>query len=296
MENKSLGSWLRQREQLWETLEHSDFEDIQILTKTFHPFESNEINQAIKDLNLVYSGGLGIMSKPHFFLAKLIETHQLDGYNIYISGEEYARDLTSPPAMSQGNCIYVRRESIKRMMWERLEEWRWNQPENAMAHAIRYYPFDTDLDSALDAITDNELQNVLLHEIGEIKAGQLLGPEWETMLIQLPHSKSELMLRAVRDHLADAITTLPELIRQNHPASIHFYFANLASMRKHLYPTLVDAYLKWQKSNDTDLLLSISEKGKEYWLDIARSALSVFAKEKQSAPRKIEQLIEANIC
>lgn len=295
MEKRNLGDWLRQREQLWESLEQSEFEDIQIFDQSFNPFESDKINQQLRKHNLVYSGGLGVMSKPHFFLARLIDTHQHDGYTIYISDNEYARDLTSPPAMSQGNAIYIRRESLKRMMWERLEEWRWNQPQNAMAHALKFYPFDNDVDSALEAMTEHEVNNVLLHEIGEIKAGQLLGPAWEEMLLQLPHSRAELMLRAVRDHLADALTTLPELIRQNHPASIHFYFANLTGMRKYLYPNLIATYSKWQETHDPQLIHSVADKGTQYWLDLAQSALSIFLKDPNTAQKKIVQLIEENI-
>ena len=61
------------------------------------------------------------------------------------------------------------------MLWERLEEWRWNRPANAMQHALACYDFDNDPDAALEAMTDNELNTAMLHEIGEVQAGKLLG-------------------------------------------------------------------------------------------------------------------------
>ena len=42
----------------------------------------------------------------------------------------------------QHNDIFIRRESFQRMLWERLETWRWNKPDNAMAKAIACFrPF-----------------------------------------------------------------------------------------------------------------------------------------------------------
>jgi len=163
--------------------------------------------------------GYGIKDKPHFFLAELETKQHINDYTIYISGKEFARELTSPPAMSQHKTIYIRRESFKRLIWERTDEWRWNKPENAMAKAIRCYDFDSDLDSALSSMTDNELDAAVLHEIGEIQAGEkLLG--WQQMMADISFTQAEIMARAVRDHYADALHTLPTLIEKNtrHPS------------------------------------------------------------------------------
>ena len=169
-----IGEWLTQRESLWEQLEDEDYGSIQVNGELHDPFDSQQINASLTELNLVYSGGYGIKDKPHFFLAELESEQHIDDYSVYISGREFARDLTSPPAMSHDNIIYIRRESFKRLIWERTDEWRWNKPENAMAKAIRCYDFDNDLEGALANMTDNELDAAVLHEIGEIKAGSKL--------------------------------------------------------------------------------------------------------------------------
>jgi hypothetical protein len=188
----------------------------------------------------------------------------------------------------------MRRESFKRMIWEKTEEWRWNKPDNAMKQAIACYDFDADVDAALDVMTDNELEAAILHEIGEIKAGKQL-PDWGEMMMQIVYTQAEIMARAVRDHLADLNSTLPALLQQNNTASIHFYFANLTSMRKLIFPMLEQAYKNWLPENDTTTLYAAVEQGQKHWLDIARQMLALScATGTESLSHDIEALVKNN--
>ena len=290
--NKQVGDWLRAREELWDSLGTAEFKPLEVDGAAYDPFDSEALNQALNPHGLVYSGGLGIQKKPLFFLGKLLQRKEYNGYTVLLSDNELARDLTSPPAMAQGKTIYIRRESLKRMLWEKLETWNWNQPDNALGRALGCYPFKQDIEQALEAMTENELESMLLHEIGEIKAGQILGEAWEQMLIKLPHSKAELMLRAVRDHLADALSTLPALLEKGQPASIHFYFGNLSNMRKHLYPALTHAYEQWLESGDMTFLIKQSRSGQSHWQALADESLTLADKDPDTAHLKIESLIE----
>ena len=295
LENRSVGEWLREREQLWESLENNEFESVIIDNTEFDPFDTEAINLALKPYDLVYSGGLGLKTKPHFFLGKLHDRHEVNDYTVYISSNEYARDLTAPPAMALGQTIFIRRESLKRMLWEKLEEWRWNKPANAMARAIAHYDFKTNVDAALDNMTENELHSALLHEIGEVEAGQWLGTDWEQMLAELPRSKAEIMLRALRDHLADALSTLPSLLEQEQAASLHFYFANLNSMRKHMYPALLSAYQQWYENGNLKPLTKQVEHGRDHWQSLAENALELYRERGPEAREGIETLLENSI-
>jgi len=279
-----IGSWLTQREALWDNIEQEEYKALNIGGQAFNPFHSDAINEALKPSGLIYSGGYGVKSKPHFFIAEQEQLQKHLDYTIYISNKEYARDLTSPPAMSHNKTIYIRRESFKRLIWERTEEWRWNKPDNAMAKAIACYDFDNHLDDALNSMTDNELNNAILHEIGEIQAGEQL-PNWQDMMNSISFTQAEIMARAVRDHLADALSTLPKLFgdstrqsaRQNtQQASIHFYFANLTNMRKHLFPALFNAYQQWLKDDDIETLYETASRGKQHWQTLANEILRLF--------------------
>lgn len=292
LSGESVGNWLTEREQLWESLENAAFSPLAIDGTAYQPFDSAGINKALNPHGLIYSGGYGTKSKPVFFLAELERTIEHKGYHVYVAGRELARDLTAPPAMSLDRRIYIRRESLRRMLWEKLEEWRWNKPDNAMGRAIRFYNFDDDLSGSLDTMTNNEVEALVLHEIGEIRAGEHLGEDWHQMLQSFPRSRLELMARAVRDHLADALSTLPTLLERMDPPSLHFYFANLGGMRKMIYPTLMDAYNQWTESGRTDRLRKQIDIGKRHWLHLARQMLDLHQKDKNSAGTGIETLIE----
>ena len=289
-----VGNWLREREALWEGLQDATFENIPINDQFFDPFNAQAINQTLHDQHLVYSAGLGHDNAAHFFLGVLERREHHHDYEIIVVADEYARDLTAPPAMSQGKTIFIRREAFYRLMWEKYEQWLWNRPDNAMGRALAYYPFETDLDAALDQLTRNELNSAVLHEIGEAKAHTVLGDAWEELLISLPHSKLALMLRAVRDHYADTLSTLPALLEQENAASIHFYFGNLSNMRKDLFPSLQAAYQRWHEQGDLQALKSQTETGKSHWEALCGKVLDIAKSAPDNLNAELTQLIENN--
>ena len=291
--NDEVGNWLKQREALWSDLEGSPFLPLVINGQQLDPFASDDINRLLQPYNLVYSGGLGFGAQPHFFLAELVRTVEHGNYRVLISGREFARDLAAPPAMSQARTIYIRRESLRRMLWEKIEEWRWNRPLNAMSRTLAEYNFNvSNAETVLEQLTDAELESVLDHEIGEIMAQDQLGEAWEILLANLSHSKTEIMLRAIRDHLADALSTLPALLRRQQTASIHFYFANLNSMRKYLYPGLMAAYESWCQGQSFALLGKQMLAGKAHWQALCEEVLSLAEKSANLDVKSIEQRIE----
>jgi hypothetical protein len=291
---EALSRWLTGREALWNTLEGKSFESIPLSRQLLDPFDAISVNEVLNGMGYVYSSGLGRNMKPHFFLGSLEQQREHDGYTLYISGKEYARDLAAPPAMSLDRTIFIRRESLRRMLWEKIEEWRWNRPVNAMQRAIDCYDFDNAPEDALEQMTDRETRSLLLHEIGEIMAGVELGSGWEAMLSELPHCKAELMMRAVRDHLADALSTLPGLLDEAEPASLHFYFANLTSLRKMLFPSLLDAYAHWEQTGRTDRLEQRTEAGRNHWMSLARDIVALNGVREGDLQHEITALVENN--
>ncbi|MFV9615909.1 MAG: Sfum_1244 family protein [Gammaproteobacteria bacterium] len=291
LSSDDIGNWLSRREALWDKIENEDYRLLHISSSEHDPFDSHSINQKLSEQNLVYSGGYGVKDKAHFFLAELEKKESINNYSIYISGKEYARDLTSPPAMSHNKTIFIRRESFKRLIWERTDEWRWNKPENAMARAIRCYDFDNDLEIALTEMTDNELDAAVLHEIGEIQAGEkLVG--WHQMMADISFTQAEIMARAVRDHYADTLHTLPTLIENNNRASIHFYFANLTNMRKHIFPALMNAYNKWCETRNINTIEQTVATSLDHWKNIAEQMLALHQQDAERCSVRIETLVK----
>ncbi len=289
-----VGDWLTQREDFWETIENESFTDLPLEGEYYDPFDNAAVNAALNPHGIVYSGGLGAKGTPHFFLGKLRQKEKQPDFTVFVSETEYARDLTAPPAMALGDTIFVRRESLRRLVWERIEEWRWNQLENPMGRAIQYFNVDDDIEAALDAITDTVIDSVVLHEKGEVLAGNLLGSAWEQMLAGLVRSQAEIMVRAVRDHLADALTTLPSLVAEGKDAALHFYMANLPNMHKHLFPELVEAYETWVKQGDRGVIELLIPTGKNHCRALANEILATYQANPDKSTQQLQELIENN--
>lgn len=292
---EGVGSWLRQRESLWESVESEDFHNLNIEVENYKPFEVSEVNDRLLSQGLIYGAGLGIAASPHFFLAELEQQHKLGDCTIHVAGRELARDLTSPPAMSQGKNIYIRKESLRRFMWERLENWNWNRPQNAMAKALSHFDVKNNLEKSLDEMTELELESILQHEFGEIQAGEQLGEPWHQLLLSLPRSRVEFMARAVRDLLADCLCTLPYLLKKQNPASIHLYIANLIGMRQELAPALKQAYQYWTETGSFDELDAYVAQGRKHWLNTAQSLLDIYQQHGLEGLKEMQTLLEQRV-
>ena len=300
-----IGDWLDKREQWWDSLEDEEFQAIEIADKRFDPFDQRSINALLQPAGLVYGAGYGVFAKPSFFLAELASFEVADNYRLYIAGTEYTRDLVAAPAMALDGDIFVRRQSLQRVIWELLDEWRWqtrksketeqSDKTSPISQVLSAYQFsEEDIADSLKLIVDSELESVVLHEIGELVAGQYLSNDWNDMLLSVAGTKAEFYVRAVRDLLADCLSVLPALLHDRNWPSIHFYFANFKAMRKELFPTLQTAYQHGVKQQNIDALKSAVRQGQAHWLNMGKQIAVCHQRYgKQAAPR-IESLLEAS--
>jgi len=132
-----------------------------------------------------------------------------------------------------------------------------------------------------------------LHEIGEIRASKHLRG-WDKMMVDLMFTQAEIMARAVRDHLADAIATLPVLVENHQEASIHFYVANLTNMRKHIFPSLIAAYDDWLETGDISKLQRLIDDSRDHWKNIGHEMLALYNEHGENSHQRIETLVENN--
>lgn len=290
---EQVGDWLTARETHLQRLEEADFGEVVVDGAAIDPFDAEAVNAAVAARGLVYSAGLVQGGRPHFFLAELEGERQADsGFLLRVSGRELARCLNAPPAMTRGSTIFLRRESLRRHLWERYESWLWSRAQNAMARAVACYPFDTALDEALDAMVAAEMAVIEAHEHGEYQAGLDLGEAWEAMLFDLGLTPAELMARAVRDHLADCTHTLPMLMEPGHEPSLHFFMASLGAMRRQLFPSLEAAYGDWMESGDRSGFVDLIGRGASHWRGVARRILVLHDRHRAGAARPIAEAVE----
>lgn len=288
---EDVSQWLMGREQLWENLAQEPLVCLPINNHCYDPFDVATINTFLLPEGFIYGGGYGKFCKPSFFMGRLSHRQQQENIEILIVDEECARDFDAPVAMSQGRTIFIRRESVRRNLWETIENTSWKKPHHELARILELYHFNQMKEPALDKMTEDNLETMISHETGEIYAGHLLGEHWESMLVCLAKTQAELIARAVRDHLADCLVTLPKLLENNQETSLLFYFIHFKGLRKEIFPALQEAYQTWLGDHHkVQELMNIVIKGQEHWLQRAQTLLEIHRTSPKNSVHLIPQL------
>jgi hypothetical protein len=272
---QELGSWISEREALWDGLQAGSLARLPVGERSYDAFEVEAINAALVPQGLVYGGGYGRFGKPHFFLAQLERREQREGLTLFVAGCEYARDLSAPPAALQGGAVFLRRDALRRWLWDKIEIWGVRKADGALKSALEFYGFSADAEQALERMSEYESETLILHELGEALAEPLLGSAWRDLIASFTGRRAEILARAVRDNLADCLSTLPRLIERGAAGSIHFYFANFEGMRSKLFPLLAQAYHRWRETGNSDALRAAARAGSAHWHEAAISLLRV---------------------
>ena len=290
-----LGDWLNARESLWDTVEEEEFAPLPLSESGIDPFHADAINRALIPQGLVYSSGLGQFRKPHFVLAELKRAEVREGVQVLVAGCEYARDLIAPPAAMRDGAIFLRMDAVRRLLWNKYEEWQWKEKDTALGRAFAHYDFERDIECGLDRMAEAESEAMILHEIGEARAESLLGEDWNRMLGQLASRHAELLARAVRDHLADCLVTLPTLLEREAIGSLHFYLANLSGLRRALFPALPQVYERWLGSGEDSCLAELVARAEAHWLDAARQLTATYHRDPAQGDRTLNALATGDL-
>ena len=270
-----VGRWISEREALWEQIADDDFAPVVLDGVAHDPFDAPAINRALSDSGLVYGGGVGRFGKPHFFLGQLARQERRGEAHLLVCGCEYARDISAMPAALQRDTIVVRREALRQWLWERAEGWSVKRQDGQLKEALIAYGFDADPAAAIERMTEAETETLALHEEGEFRAGQLLGPAWGAMMTRFTKKRPELLARAVRDNLADCLVTLPTLIERQAWASLQLWFAGFDGMRRELFPALVATSATVGAGGTAPALHEAVQNGQQHWLRLARRLLEL---------------------
>jgi len=274
VDRSTLGEWVSIKEALWDELEEHPLASVPLCGASYSCFDIESINEALTPYGLVYGAGLGRRGRPTFFVGELESIDQAGQQKILISGKELARCVSAPPAMSRECQIHVRRDALRRYLSSMVEEWSWKKIQNTMAEIVSHYGFDEDPEIALDSMVDHEVENLVLHEIGEQVAGELIGERWQEMISSLSNPVIELKARAVRDNLADCVTALPAFLALEDRPSLDFYYANMTPLRRELFPSFCQAYRDGRSTGDFSRLAAVIRSGQRHWLHIGRRLVS----------------------
>ncbi len=275
LDQGALMDWVSDTEKRWNEITVDDFQALEYQGEFYLPFDAKELNRVLHPQGYTYSAGYGQFGKPVFMLAELDSMESTHHYKLTIAGRELARELTAPPAVMQSRNILIRRESVSRLIWDLLEEWQWNKPDNAMAQVVQYYDFETSPLRALERAGADQCEVLILHEIGELIAEDLVAPHWNEMLND-DNKHRQLFARAVRDYLADCLSTLPGLLAEENVPGIHFYFASLTPLRKSMFPALAKSYSSWRRGGPVAGIKQTIKCGQTHWLNTANRLVDDF--------------------
>ncbi len=279
----ALGEWIPLMESRWEQLEDQDgaFRALPLSVGEVDCFDNEAVNEVLNPAGYVYAGIHGRGGAPTFFLANLLLHDTTENpesvrspktsLDLLVSGRELARTMTAPPAMSAPGQIFVRRDALGRYLGSMIEEWSWKREDNAMGKVIHHYGFDKDPQGALDRFLETEMENVILHEIGERLAGALIGDGWQCLLSRVEDPLTELKIRAVRDNLADCLAALPACLTLENWPSVDFFYANMTPLRKELFPSFCVAYQEAREDGNYSALAPVIARAGRHWLRVSRA-------------------------
>jgi hypothetical protein len=260
----AVGAWLPQREALWESLEGEAFVPLPVGDACFDPFDTAAVNAQLRPFGLVYGAGYTGPGRASFFLGELHSVQAREGIELLVSGCEHARGLAAPPAVLTGSTVMLRQESLARWVWEKYEAWTLKRQPGPFKAALDAHGFERLGVAAVERLIDAERESLVLHEIGEHQAGLQLGPEWQDLRGRASR-RADQRLRALRDHLADCLVTLPALLERGADASLHFWIANLEGVRGLLFPRIVEAYIAWVAGDGGVALRQTVAQGAAHW-------------------------------
>ncbi len=251
--------WIEGKEQQWGELAEKEFTDITILGDTYDPFDTRGINGVLAPQGFLYGAGYVHSLKPSFFLGTLEDIKEVDGHTVYTLGRELARDLLTIPALSQEDCIVLRKESAKLFLWDQIFFIR-KSGEPALRFGLQHCGLteqdSESLQSNLASISAAELETYIYHELGELKGTEFEPDIWRRIVATFPHTPIELFARTVKDLLADTneYGRLRHITVHRKTASLAFFVAFLHGLRKELFSELPEAFKEFARTRDWEVI------------------------------------------
>ncbi|MBW1641906.1 MAG: hypothetical protein JRJ76_03620 [Deltaproteobacteria bacterium] len=283
--------WIGNKEKRWEELADKDYININIQGKEYDPFDTKNINAILEPYDLLYGAGYALSLKPTFFLADLEQKKAAHGCNVYFLGRELARDLFTCPAQSVSNHILIRKVSAKAIFWDQIF-YITKSGKNALRFALEEYGLNLNdheiLHQHLDRITTNEIETYLYHELGEIKDTVFDHNVWTEIIASFPHSPVELLVRTVKDLLANTSQhgILNYMITEQRSASLGFYVAFMDSLTKKLFPEILKAFETFTQDQNWECVKKAMAAGYATARRYTESICSFFEEGKQKDNKK----------
>lgn len=271
LQNEDVGNWINKREQLWREFQNFDLSDISINSDIFNAFNEREINRILNASGFLYGAGYGLHMKPVFFVSEIISYRKIDGYDVYIAGREFVRDLSDYPAMLQNEIIISRFDMARILIWNKFEEMRCRNIPCKLSFAFSEYGLNKEQDITdetyenINRIALSEAEGYIYHELGEAYEGKKMGDEWKQLLFSLPHSSAEVFVRSIKDILSDTSEKgmLRHIIENEKSGSLGFYNVFLSGFRKIIFPEMEEEFKNFIENKNWNIIEKTRKIGYE---------------------------------
>ncbi|MCX7913244.1 MAG: hypothetical protein N2511_01520 [Thermodesulfovibrionales bacterium] len=264
IDQQKIGDWITAKEILWAEIEDKSFINIEINGFSINPFEVVTINSLLTKNNLIYGAGYGLYKKPVFFLGELYSHSQRGEYDIYYIKKEFVRDLFTSSGMLLGKQIFIRLEQLLSILWEMFLESKCKY-NDYLGNVFSKVGINTedhiteDFATKLDNLALFYSEIIVNHELAEAEE---TNEEWRKIILHIEDRKLELILRNIKDVVADTseIGPLRKIIEKKDIASLYFYISYTEMFNKSIHPELSKAFIIFKKTKDWDALDAIRRK------------------------------------
>jgi len=248
--------WIGRREELWESLADEEFQPLTLDDRKFEAFDSQAINAIIAPQGYFYGAGYAHSLKPTFFLAKIEERQTIRGKTVWRLGQELARDLLTLPAFAQDGQVVLRTEAARMFLWDQIA-YMPNAGRPALAFALAACCNLPDANPKgirrhLDTVLKVQYITYIRHELSELEEQAFDRATWRQMLADFPHTAVELLIRTLKDMLADTGRHGPlrHFSRQHDEAGLGFYMAFSGGLAPLLFDELKAGFDTFMRSGD----------------------------------------------
>ncbi len=264
--------WIEHRESSWDPWMEKDFQPLVVNGLTVDPFDVDAVNDHLAGTGMVYGAGFVEGLRPSFFLGTIEERREIDGAVVFFVEEELVRDVFAAPAMRQGPRIYIRRQPMLAFLWDQIFEMR---PSARSALAFAFAAYDLNVADVarnparyadqLKTIAGNQLHTWIHHELGEFHEEAFRGHLWHDIVASYPNTPIEIYARVLKDLCADTDDKglLAHIIQEKNRSALAFYVAFLRPFTRLMFPEILKAFHRFQKSQDWRLIETARRQGKQ---------------------------------
>jgi hypothetical protein len=256
----------------------------------FSAFDVNRVNTLLNPLGLIYGSGYSLFGKPTFFLAELIQRKEVYDYRVYHAGKELCRDLAASPAMLQGRCIYIRREVLTSLLWDKFQELGPKKRGGVLEEIFSLYGMAKDdgaseetsgvIGGKIERMANDLADLFVLHEIGEAYEDDN-SDAWLGFLSVCNDKHCETYTRGIKDLMADTseMGPLKTIIRNEDAFLLKCYMVFLDGIRKTLFPEISAALRRFNETGDWTTLEHARSEGYRKAGAMKSTLLQLFTKD-----------------